>query len=362
MEYILILAIALIVVGGIVALFSFVFGSIEIFWMLLVSGILIFIGGYLQSRGTYTVWEDETNRFMKFLGIKGRNVDKFTGLGSFGSSINYLGYFILWGVIFTFIFGSIATFMSRIKISQAAPTPNSNLVLSDTEKNLIYQTQFWTYVDVQTVTRYTVLGIENIDTYYYLTYLSPQLIEAAINQMGYESGMTDDEKYLLFDKIKEKLRFGNNLPMLLSIKSNDPRVDIQIVNETSKIFVRSINGDTFGLDKYSGSFDYPISLETMQSGYLFFPIEKPNAIEGINLNNDPSFFVRMENIIIKKGRFYSDRQTLSWDVKLVPITLPLEKMKAISFPVQDDKNIYLKSDDVTLILQIIFKLITTFAS
>jgi hypothetical protein len=229
-------------------------------------------------------------------------------------------------------------------------------------QTLIDQVKLWTQVDtqpwVETGTGVFGTGTATYEVRYYLTYLSPQLVEAAIKYKAAWEGLSAEETSQLVDEVRRRLRQRNAIPFLLRIAANKPDLNLQMQPFSENIFLQNTKGEKFGPIEYDRLFDYPYVLAIVEEGYVFFP-RTQDAVATVDLSNDPSIFVRIEEARLSTNEYTSRTDAVAWRFDLVPVDFPLEELARMPAP-QGQSEMELSIGDILNIIDLIFNMLTLF--
>jgi hypothetical protein len=162
---------------------------------------------------------------------------------------------------------------------------------------------------------------------FYLTYLSPQLITAAVHREALARGFTTEEEEQLLRDVNQRLLTENSMVFILYMKTNNPDLGVNLSPVKQNIHLLPIGGPVIPPSKYEPLFDTEFDMRAQNGtrfGYLFFPLS--NGCSNGQLVNavDPS---RLASVSVKidNARVAFSNAGPSWTFNLVPVDLGLEE-------------------------------------
>jgi hypothetical protein len=207
-------------------------------------------------------------------------------------------------------------------------------------RQILYdQVKFWTRIDSVSVERLPFLStwVEE-HVYFYLTYLSPQLVQAAIKYRAVSDGLSEHEVTDLVREVNLRLRESDSLGFILRVVGNYPGISAEMGTPLqSNIRLVNTFGDSFSSLEYDRVFDYPIEANQYVKGYLFFPRSQAGKIS-VDLDTAPSIFVRIDEVHVRlydRGGYgeWAESASIAWRYDLVPIDFPLEDLASRPEPI-----------------------------
>lgn len=232
---------------------------------------------------------------------------------------------------------------------ESKPTPDRIKIARD---DLDHQIQYWTQTN---------------DDYQYtarITYLSPQLIEAALKYKIAQDNLPPNRAVQLKDEVLLRLNQENHIPFILSLKSSITSKDYSLKpNIETGLYIISLDGLKKYPQKYDRIFDGEYGGDVLMQGYVFFPrITSSNNY--VNLNTDASFTVRLDDLeMIYLPAKYNDRydlvyfhENLGWSFNLVPLEFPLDRITQHEIPAERR----LSASDVISIMDMAITIIAIF--
>jgi hypothetical protein len=227
---------------------------------------------------------------------------------------------------------------------------------------LIDQVRFWTRVHaqpwVETGTGAFGTGTTTYEVRYYLTYLSPQLVEAAIEYKAAQERLSSEESMELVEEVRQRLRQHNAIPFLLRIAANKSDLTLQMQPFSENVFLQNTKGEKYNPTEYDRVFDYPYELSTVEEGYVFFP-RTQGTTTTVDLDNDPSIFLRIEEARLSTDAYGPRTDAIEWRFDLVPVDFPLEEL-ALMPPPQGQSGTELSIGDILNTIDLIFTILTLF--
>lgn len=228
------------------------------------------------------------------------------------------------------IFISLAVALTLVGCTPAPPTPTPTptpAAWDEAEEILLHQIKYWTEVDT--------VGIEGVGwTDFYLTYISPQLIEAAVNYKVAREGLIAHEREKLLEDVNRRLVQQNKIPFILYINwyerhmsENDARLRIGPLSQTMKLI--NLRGKASPPIEYDHLFDMELRLKDDRKGYIFFP-RQSEGIVTVDFYSDASFSVVLEGSRFWDAdygeEFAAGVVSEGWSFDLVPVEFPVERL------------------------------------
>jgi hypothetical protein len=173
----------------------------------------------------------------------------------------------------------------------------------------------------------------------YLTYLSPQVIEAIVAEKAVRDGLSSKESQDLLAEFDRRLQIRNAIPFLLTIRGD--RDDEVLVTlgplEQTMVMVSQRRQEFRPLTEYTPALASPINMVNGGlEGYVLFPRSVGSGCNPtINFLDDHSFDVRLSaGSVIQPGLlgpFETKHLSSLWPFTLLP-EIPLEQAKEIPLP------------------------------
>ena len=170
------------------------------------------------------------------------------------------------------------------------------------------------------------VGSETANVDFYLTYLSPQLLAAAIHREAVRRGATEQEEEALLLEANDRLVTQNSMVFVLYMRSDNPNATVHLEPFGDRAELLAFDGTVVAPWRYEPLFDSPLDMRPgTRWGYILFPLsscESGQPVNVVNLNQQPSLSVKIVNAGFSyPGNGPASSVTLSWTYNLVPIEL-----------------------------------------
>lgn len=203
---------------------------------------------------------------------------------------------------------------------------------------LSHQLQYWTLVDGEQLPLFCA-AYDEPRVLFRLTYLSPQLIEAAIEYKAITEGLQSSRTAELREEVLRRLSQEQRIPFIFSVEANlgceegtEYSVKLALMEGLS---LYNLKGASVHPIEYDRIFDVELTRDGVRRGYIFFPKTVKGA-DIVNLYNDASFTVRLDNVqfIPKEAYFEHVTANLAWNYNLVPLDFPLDELVRYEIPAE----------------------------
>lgn len=180
--------------------------------------------------------------------------------------------------------------------------------------------------------------------YLYVTYMSPQVIEAIVIWKTIHENLSTEERNSLIAEFERRLQLSNTIPFLLLVRGpQNPQVELSLGKIDESLALINQRQETFyPSSEYTPGLSQRINMISGGiEGYVLFPRstgEKCNPT--VNLLNDHSFSIQLSGITItgvEEGLINNTiltytNQSATWTYTLLP-SIPLAE--AINIPIPD---------------------------
>jgi hypothetical protein len=190
-----------------------------------------------------------------------------------------------------------------------------------------YQARQVLYDQVRRWTQVVSITLDNSKINFYLTYCSPQLLEAAIEYQSIQKNLSADEIKALESDVKTRLREQDTIAFLLRMVSSSSDLTIKFGDKfSSTTWLENIHGDKLPPSEYDPYLDYQIPTSGIAQGYIYFPKSNGGKML-VDVDQEPSIFVGSSGINISNGPQTSTYNDVTWHFDLVPIDFPLADLE-----------------------------------
>jgi len=161
---------------------------------------------------------------------------------------------------------------------------------------------------------------------YYLAYLDPHLLEAAVNYKAALEGLSGRERQELLEEVTRRLVQGDTIPFILYVRGNHESLIVDLGSLDTSMHLVNIRGVEVTASEYDQLLGEPMLLNKDRIGYIFFPSQLHEPV--VDLANDSSFtVVATAEAQATHGVFRTQHtQSLHWRFNLVPIEIPLKQI------------------------------------
>ncbi len=191
-------------------------------------------------------------------------------------------------------------------------------------------TKWYPAVNVAIEAGFLTIGRETATVDFYLTYLSPQLLAAAIHQEAVRRSYNAMEEERLLFEANERLVSQSSMAFVLYMKSDNPNAAVHLEPFGSKAQLLAFDGTAVSPSRYEPLFDSALDMRPgIRWGYILFPLcgcTSGQLVDVVNLDQQPSLSVQIVGVGFSYPGYPPESFTnLSWNYNLVPIELPLEQ-------------------------------------
>ncbi len=183
---------------------------------------------------------------------------------------------------------------------------------------------------------------EQRDVQLYLTYLSPQILEAVVLYTAIRDNLTLDQTHQILEELENRFQADNTIPFLLKVAGKDSRDTISLGPlEEHLAIVNQRQEEIPALAAYTPTLADPINMALGGlEGYVLFPRSLgPNCTPTVDILRDHSFAVRLKDLSgilttgsvqlgdVLGGKVDIEGQERSWTYTLIQDMPLLEAMK-----------------------------------
>ena len=184
------------------------------------------------------------------------------------------------------------------------------------------------YDQVKNWTQVVSIPSGDANVNFYLTYLSPQLLESAIEYQSILKNLSAEDVSALESEVKDRLREKDTIAFLLRMMSSSPNLTIKFGdNFSANTWLENIDGDKFSPSEYDHMLDYPLLTREIIQSYIYFPKSYEGKVS-VDLDRSPSIFIASSEINISNGSETIPNNIAMWRFNLVPIEFPLADLEA----------------------------------
>lgn len=191
---------------------------------------------------------------------------------------------------------------------------------------LIEQIQYWTKSEAVDL---SIIGRTDHATVH-LTYLAPQLIDAAIDYQVALKGKWEYERTSALSEARRRLQKDKHIPFILTVQPNTMPGYLVDVGVPESLFLYTVSGRLIRPSEYDRIFEDPFGGMKSRSGYVFFPYVD-TASQRVNYDEEPSLTVKMNSLrfVPSRADLQEWRAQLVWNFNLVPADIPLQAIEKL---------------------------------